>query len=50
MLGHERQFKRTISISVVIPTYNNDLTLEETIRSILRFTSNAIVVNDGSTY
>lgn len=34
---------------VIIPTYNNDQTLEKVIQDVLRFTSDVIVVNDGST-
>lgn len=34
---------------VVIPTYNNDKTLEKVIQDVLQITGNIIVVNDGST-
>ncbi|HEX2952920.1 MAG TPA: glycosyltransferase family 2 protein [Bacillota bacterium] len=34
---------------VLIPTYNNDKTLENVILSVLEYTKNVIVVNDGST-
>jgi glycosyltransferase involved in cell wall biosynthesis len=34
---------------VIIPTYNNERTLAEVIRSVLAYTSNVIVVNDGAT-
>lgn len=34
---------------VVIPTYNNAGTLERVLRGVLEFTSNILVVNDGST-
>jgi glycosyltransferase involved in cell wall biosynthesis len=34
---------------VVIPTYNNEKKLENTIRDVLQVTENVIVVNDGST-
>lgn len=34
---------------VIIPTYNNDKTLEKTIRDVLQFAADVIVVNDGST-
>jgi len=34
---------------VIIPTYNNDKTLEKVLDDILEFTSDVIVVNDGST-
>ena len=34
---------------VIIPTYNNELTLTKVIDDVLSFTSNVIIVNDGST-
>lgn len=34
---------------VLIPTYNNHKTLERVISGVLQFTSNILVVNDGST-
>jgi glycosyltransferase involved in cell wall biosynthesis len=34
---------------VVIPTYNNDKTLEKVIHDVLKVTNHVIVVNDGST-
>jgi glycosyltransferase involved in cell wall biosynthesis len=34
---------------VIIPTYNNDHTLDQVIRRVQNFTENVIVVNDGST-
>lgn len=34
---------------VIIPTYNNHISLEATIDRVLAFTQNLIVVNDGST-
>jgi len=34
---------------VVIPTYNNDRTLEKVLHEVLQVTRNVIVVNDGST-
>lgn len=37
-----------INYCVIIPTYNNSKTLEKVINDILKFTSNIIVVNDGS--
>lgn len=37
-----------INYCVLIPTYNNDKTLEKVILSTLVYTSNIIVVNDGS--
>ena len=34
---------------VIIPTYNNDATLKEVIDSVMTYTQNVIVVNDGAT-
>ncbi len=34
---------------VVIPTYNNDKTLQQVITDVLEYTNNVIVVNDGAT-
>jgi len=34
---------------VIIPTYNNDKTLEDVLQRVLKFTSDVIIVNDGST-
>lgn len=36
-------------ICIIIPTYNNEQTLGNVIDSVLAYTSNVIVVNDGST-
>jgi glycosyltransferase involved in cell wall biosynthesis len=36
-------------VCVLIPTYNNRGTLAEVVRDVLEFTSNIIIVNDGST-
>ncbi|HJZ40494.1 MAG TPA: DUF2062 domain-containing protein [Bacteroidales bacterium] len=38
-----------MSWCVVIPTYNNEKTLESVIRDVLQVTGHVIVVNDGST-
>ena len=38
-----------LKVCVIIPTYNNALTLEGVITSVLQYTDNVIVVNDGST-
>jgi glycosyltransferase involved in cell wall biosynthesis len=37
------------SFCVIVPTYNNHKTLKKVLDSILDFTSNIIIVNDGST-
>ena len=34
---------------VIIPTYNNALTLERVLRGVLAYTDNVVVINDGST-
>ncbi len=39
----------SISFCVIVPTYNNQKTLKRVLDSILDFTSNIIIVNDGST-
>jgi glycosyltransferase involved in cell wall biosynthesis len=39
----------TLQCCCIIPTYNNDQTLEDVIREVLKYTSSVIVVNDGST-
>jgi glycosyltransferase involved in cell wall biosynthesis len=44
MVGFE-QYK----VCVIVPTYNNHKTLKRVLDSVLQYTSNVIVVNDGST-
>jgi len=39
----------SLKCCVVIPTYNNHKTLREVIEGVLNYTSNIIVINDGST-
>jgi len=36
-------------VCVLVPTYNNEKTLEKVLSDVLRFTDQVIVVNDGST-
>ncbi|MDR6843386.1 DUF2062 domain-containing protein [Flavobacterium granuli] len=36
-------------VCVIVPTYNNHKTLKRVLDSVLQYTSNVIVVNDGST-
>ena len=44
------QYKiRQLKCCVIIPTYNNDKTLERVITGVLNYTKNIIIVNDGST-
>jgi len=38
-----------LKICVIVPTYNNHKTLQRVLDSVLQYTSNVIVVNDGST-
>lgn len=45
---YQSHFSR-LNCCVLIPTYNNSLTLEKVIASVLEYTSDLIVVNDGST-
>jgi glycosyltransferase involved in cell wall biosynthesis len=40
---------KTLGCCVIIPTYNNALTLDRVIHGVLNFTDQVIVVNDGST-
>lgn len=39
----------SINFCVIVPTYNNPKTLKKVLDSILDFTNNIIIVNDGST-
>jgi len=40
---------KSITICIIIPTYNNHKTLKRVIDSVLLYTPNIIIVNDGST-
>ena len=42
------QFKK-LKVAVLIPTYNNEQTLTDVIRSVQEYSEDIIVVNDGST-
>jgi len=44
-----RQKMIELKCCVIIPTYNNDRTLEDVFQRILKFTADVVVVNDGST-
>jgi glycosyltransferase involved in cell wall biosynthesis len=46
--SYQKKFD-AISACVLIPTYNNGSTLSQVITDVLEYTSNIIVVNDGST-
>jgi glycosyltransferase involved in cell wall biosynthesis len=39
----------SLKVCVIVPTYNNEKTLKRVLDSVLQFTSNIIIVNDGST-
>lgn len=39
----------TLKVCVIVPTYNNEKTLKRVLDSVLSFTPNIIIVNDGST-
>lgn len=43
------QIMEALHCCVIIPTYNNDTTLERVLTGVLQFTTNVIVVNDGAT-
>ena len=47
LLQHDQL--NTTSFCVIVPTYNNHKTLKKVLDSILGYTSNIIIVNDGST-
>ncbi len=46
--SHDARF-RELSVCVLIPTYNNAQTLADVINAVAQYTSQIIVVNDGST-
>ena len=48
ILSQEEQLAQT-NFCVIVPTYNNNKTLEKVLNSILIYTKDIIVVNDGST-
>jgi glycosyltransferase involved in cell wall biosynthesis len=45
----EKERMDKLKICVIVPTYNNHKTLQRVLDSVLSYTSNVIVVNDGST-
>jgi glycosyltransferase involved in cell wall biosynthesis len=45
----ERERINQLKVCVIVPTYNNYKTLKRVLDSVLVYTSNIIVVNDGST-
>lgn len=47
-ISQYQKFK-TLGCCVIIPTYNNEHTLENVIKGVLEFTDRVIIVNDGST-
>ncbi|MBZ4035836.1 DUF2062 domain-containing protein [Flavobacterium sp. 17A] len=48
MKSHQ-ELLNSINFCVIVPTYNNPKTLKKVLDSILDFTTNIIIVNDGST-
>lgn len=44
----QHDFLNSTSFCVIVPTYNNHKTLKKVLDSILGYTSNIIIVNDGS--
>jgi glycosyltransferase involved in cell wall biosynthesis len=44
-----RQRFDELKCCILIPTYNNDKTLEQIIQNVLNYSSNVMVVNDGAT-
>lgn len=45
----QQELLNSINFCVIVPTYNNPKTLKKVLDSILDFTTNIIIVNDGST-
>jgi glycosyltransferase involved in cell wall biosynthesis len=45
----QHDLPNSTSFCVIVPTYNNHKTLRKVLDSVLDFTSNVIIVNDGST-
>jgi glycosyltransferase involved in cell wall biosynthesis len=45
----ETERMEQLKVCVIMPTYNNHKTLKRVLDSVLQYTSNVIVVNDGST-
>src|SRR5690606_7138842 len=39
----------SINACVIIPTFNNEKTLQKTVQKTLEFTADIVVINDGST-
>jgi glycosyltransferase involved in cell wall biosynthesis len=48
MPSHQQLFDQ-FKVCVLIPTYNNELTVKEVVASVADYTTNIVVVNDGST-
>ncbi|WP_294959186.1 DUF2062 domain-containing protein [uncultured Flavobacterium sp.] len=45
----QQELLSSVNFCVIVPTYNNQKTLKKVLDSILDFTTNIIIVNDGST-
>jgi glycosyltransferase involved in cell wall biosynthesis len=48
-IGENEIYMEGLEYCVIIPTYNNEKTVEGVINGVLKITKNIIVVNDGST-
>lgn len=44
-----KQDLKQMGICVIVPTYNNEKTLQRVVQDVLQYTSDLIVVNDGAT-
>jgi len=45
----QQELLNSTNFCVIVPTYNNQKTLKKVLDSVLNFTTNVIIVNDGST-
>ncbi|MBE8724917.1 DUF2062 domain-containing protein [Flavobacterium hungaricum] len=45
----QQELLNSINFCVIVPTYNNQKTLKRVLDSILKYSSNIIIVNDGAT-
>ncbi|MBK0369541.1 DUF2062 domain-containing protein [Flavobacterium agrisoli] len=45
----QQELLRSTNYCVIVPTYNNQKTLKKVVDAVLDFTTNIIIVNDGST-
>jgi glycosyltransferase involved in cell wall biosynthesis len=47
--GQLREMFKEMKVCIIVPTYNNEQTLAKVLESLLAYTEQIIVVNDGST-